>query len=282
MKKSIIIIILIAIAAIGSTQLWAQKEFAHEFSAYASGGLSTFTYNLSLGDKSGGVGCDFGFGYSCTLPFRGENDAIGIYTGFGLGFYNAKAKIDNQSYTSPNEYIDGDGDKFELTSSLHGYKERQRGVYLNIPVMGEYQFEQYYVRTGFKFGLPINKKYITSDAKLVNKAYYPELDSWVTDKEYAGCGAFTKSVDSRLDLGVAVLWALEAGYKLSLKSSLALYLGVYFDYSLNNVAKAGNKSLVDIKVADPAAFTLNSAMTTFTDKAHIMALGVKASITWKK
>jgi hypothetical protein len=301
MKKLIIILV----AAISSLHLSAQA--VHEFSVHTGGGLSTLRYQLSSGDYSGGFGGDFGIGYTY---FSVKERAVktgkvfqehwGIHTGIGLGFYNAKAKLNNVKTVTAN-LDDGDAvfNKFDLHTILSGYNETQKAVFLNIPVMASFQIEQFYVMTGIKFGIPLNGKYNSKDATLTNLAYYPELNGWLPDPnnlekapKFRGLGEFKgKKYDGKIDLGVSTMLSLETGMKWSLNDNLVLYTGMYFDYGLNNVVKGGNKPFINYPLNNPENFTTNSVLSsyidsskssTFTDKVNVMAVGIKLRLALEK
>ena len=120
------------------------------------------------------------------------------------------------------------------------------------------------------------------DYILSNEAYYPEYESWVKDLEWAGCGKFNKDSKGNFDTGVSVMLALEAGYKYRIKSNLILYGGVYLDCGLNNVAKADKSALINYDNRTAKDFTTNSVMTSFAEKAKVMAVGVKVHVAWIK
>jgi len=272
-----------------SMQLSAQAT--HEFSAHAGVGLSSLSYQLSQGKRSGGFGGDFGFGYTY---FINREQAVetgtvsymnwGIHSGIGLGFYNAKAKLNNVK-TLAKGLDDGEPtfSKFDLETTLSGYNETQKTMFLNIPVMGLLQMDQFYAMGGFKFGIPVSDKFKSKDATLKNRANYPDLgkDVWIETQTFRGLGEFNgKNYDGKLDLGVAVMFSLEAGYKWSIDDNLSLYTGVFFDYGLNNVYKEANPKLsfVEYNTANPSDFTMSSR--PFTDKITPIAAGVKLRLSF--
>lgn len=276
-------IIIIIVAAICSQYASAQAQ--HEYSIYAGGGFSPFHYKLKSGDGSGGIGGDFGAGY--TYFFRPIEVIMksgmiyrsqwAVYSGVGVGYYRAKAKIDNYKAISAN-LDDGTGEysKFEMHTKFSGYNETQSTLFLNIPVMAQFHMEQYYAGAGFKVGIPLVGKYKSKDATLTNEAYYHELDNWLKDGDWRGLGEF-KGMNSKgdLDLGFTVMFALEAGMKWRIYSNLSAYTGIYFDYGLNNSLKSSNKSFVNYNAQNADKFTTNSVLNPFTEKARIMAVGVK-------
>ena len=294
--KKLTITIVTLFAAI-SMQLSAQA--VHEFSAHAGVGLSSLSYQLSQGNRSGGFGGDFGVGYTfLQVKERAvETGRVsylnwGIHSGIGVGLYNANAKL-NDVKTVTSNLSDGEDkqngyDIFNLHTTLSGYNETQNTMFLNIPVMGLFQIDQFYAMGGVKVGIPLSGKYKSKDATLKNRAYYPALDNWIDDLKFRGLGTFSgKDNNGDLDLGVAVLLSLEAGYKWSIADNLSLYTGVYFDYGLNNVVKGDKQAFINYDAKNPENFTANSVLsaytddsksTTFINKANIMAVGIKVRV----
>jgi hypothetical protein len=278
--------VLVITATLNITVISAQS--AHEFSIYGGSGLSTLRYQISPGESSGSMGADFGLGYTY---FRGKehvNDTEkvsrekwGIRTGIGLGWYNSNAKLDNEKITTKN-LRDSENDLFDLHTTLSEYKETQKTMFLNIPVMALFQIDRYYVMGGIKAGIPLIGKYKSKDATLTNKAYYHDLDNWAETQEFAGYGRFRNSSDGKLELGISVMLAIEAGMKWRMSNSLWLYTGVYMDYGVNNTSKNSHLPLINYTSENPANFTTNSVLSSFTDKAKIMAVGIKVGLALRK
>ena len=285
MKKFMSIILFSAVSCL---YVWAQEAPVHEFSAYSGFGLSSFRYKLSQGNRSGGFGGDFGVGYTwyrtnvrVTGTGKVFNERWGIFTGLGLGLYNAKAKFSAE--TVEQETRDSESDPILLNSTLSGYKEKQRLTSLNIPVMAQFQIERYYVMTGFKFGIPVGSKYKSKNATLTNKAYYPEYENWLEEPRPQGLGSFQKASDGKLKFGMSVMLTLEGGVNWRLDRHFSLYSGMYFDVGLNNAAKNKKQSFVNYTTsAGKADVSTNSMMAAFTEKANMMAVGVKVRLAYVK
>ena len=297
------IIKIIVILAIFQIQV-ISAQFIHEFSVDAGLGLSTLSYKLSQGSRSGNFGGDFGVGYTffsarerVTGTERIYREQWGIHTGLGISLYNASANLDKmetvaRGLTDGDSYVSEEYTKFDLRTTLNSYRETQKTVYLNIPVMALFQIEQIYAMGGIKFGIPVSGKYSSKNATLTNEGYYPELDNSVDDLEFAGYGTFKgKDFDGSLDPVVAVILALELGYKWRIVDNLSIYTGFYFDYGLNNVIKSDPKSFVNYTNKHPKDFTTNSVLSsytdnkkslTFTDKTKVMAVGIKLRFALEK
>ena len=295
MKK----IIIILIAAMSSVYVSAQS--IHEFSFYGSGGFSTLNYQLSNGEKTGGIGGDFGIGYTFFLANEKVTETgkifhqnWGINTGLGFGFYNAKAKLNNVE-TIAEGLDDGEGNDpynlFDLYTTLSGYNETQKAVYLNIPVMVCFQLEQIYLMCGLKFGVPIGGNYKAKDATLKNVAHYEELGVILESQKFAGYGVFNNDIDGKLKQDLTVMLALESGWNWYINNHFTLYTGVYLDYGLNNVAKDSKKSFINFQKGNPENFTTNSVLSSyqdekqlsvFSEKVKVMAVGIKVRLAYSK
>ena len=282
MKKIVIIIAILVIKS--SMCVWSQS--VHEFSGYLSGGFSPLSYQLSQekftqGDRSGGFGGEVGLGYTYFLSAaEASNMRWGVHSGLGLGFYNAKSNIGNGKTLSKN-LTDNEGDTFEFRSTLSGYSETQNAMFLIIPLMAHAQIaSKFYSKAGIKAGIPVSSTYKTNEAKLTNVAYFDRYNNIIENAKYAGIGAFDlKETEGTLDLAFAVMFALEAGMIFRITDALTLYAGAYFDYGLNNSLKTNtDDTFVAYNPETPSKITTNSILTEYTDKANVMAVGIRVRV----
>ena len=285
MKKQIIILL----ATFVSLSAFAQST--HELSVYAGGGLSTLNYDLSKGDRENGWGGDFGLGY--TFFF---NENWGINTGVGLALYNAKALLNNTTLITPN-LRDDEGDPFDMHSTFGNYEEKQNTMFLNIPLMVQYQTgktHKLYAMGGVKVGIPMSGTYEMNSATITNKGYYTKINNWAETQKFAGFGVFkNQESDGDIDdMKLAFMLSAEAGMKWAVSKVFSLYTGLYFDYGLNDISGTHNKPHIDYNANSPTVFALNSitnsqyaqtqngATQTFTDKIAPMAVGVKLRLSF--
>jgi len=269
--KIAVILTVLTIMSINSTYGVKPGDRPHELSVYGSGGLSSFRYKLSTSDVRNGIGSNFGVGYTYFFDSK-----IGAHIGAGLGMYSKKVNVNDFKVVS-SDLIDNEGDRFNMHSTLFGYDETQKAMFLNIPVMAIY--EQYigkrpvYAMGGFKTGIPLKGKYAATSTRLENASYYPEYDNWATTQKFAGNGVFDgKEFDGDLKLGVSVMLALEAGTKFNLYKDFSLYVGAFFDYGLNSVLKDKHRKFINYSALDPSAFNAN--LFSVPDKTNVIAAGV--------
>jgi len=300
-RQNIRIFGIAAMMAISSMYLPAQV--IHEFSAYGGGGLSTLQYKLTDGNRSGRMGGDFGMGYTfinanwqAVETGTVSSAQWGLHTGIGFGLYNAIANLKDVK-THSSSLKDDEGDDFYLHTTLSKYKEMQNAWYLNIPVMGLYQTtmwnQLFYGMGGLKFGIPLSSKFKVKNTMLENEAEYYKLENSIKEPQFAGYGKFNKSFDGNIGLDFSLIMALEGGVKWRISNNLHIYTGLYFDYGLNNASKGSYKEFVNFPKNNPSDFTTNSALTSysnsnpkelkmFTEKIHLMAVGVKVRIALEK
>jgi len=288
MKQMKKIIIIILITAAGSLQVWSQENI-NEFSIHGGGGISTLIYQLSSGDRNIGLGGDIGLGYSfirsreqITSTGRIYRKNWGFHTGLSIGMYHSKAKLNQQKLVTEDQ-CDYDGDLFDLITSFTKYVETQSVLTLNIPVMAQFHYRQFYVSGGFKMAIPLNTKFSAKDVALTNEAYYYRYKNWAKTQEFAGYGPFrNKDYKGELDFGTSVLLALEGGTKWRLSSKLSLYTGFYFDYGLSNAYKGSPKWFIKYDQYDPEYFSTNSVLSLTADPVRLISAGITMRLALEK
>jgi len=270
--KKIILIIFTAISCIG-----VPAQVSHEVSIHGGGGLSTLYYKLPDGTRLAGGGGEFGIGYTCFF-----NKYIGVHLGADIAFYNAKAKLDGLKVVSSN-LTDNEGDIFDMHTTLSKYSETQKSMFLNIPIMAHIQTKRFYALGGVKMGIPLQCNHNASDVTIDNKGYYPEYNNWITDVEFQGYGTFSNINSSeKLPFKIAASLAFETGIKYNFGKNFALFVGIYFDYGLNNIVKKGDHPFINYNTNAPANFTTNSAIPSLVERINPMALGVKVRFAFIK
>ncbi|MDR0206853.1 MAG: PorT family protein [Bacteroidales bacterium] len=245
----------------------ALAQVSHEISLNVGGGLSTLNYKVSQGKKTPGFGGDVGLGYTCLF-----HKNIGLLLGADIAFYNAKAKYEGTKVVTLN-LLDSEEDRFDMHTTLNKYNETQNAIYVNIPVMLQFQTgvkHKFYALCGVKLGIPVSGKYKVSDATLTNEAYYLEYDNWLKEQEFAGFGTFSNiNSNGKQNYKISANVSIEIGRKWSVRDIFAIYTGLYFDYGLMNICK--EQHFLSYVKSIPATFTTNSAIS----KANLMATGIK-------
>lgn len=282
-------IILLAVAGIFTcTAASSQSKTKHEVSFWGAGGLSTLKYDTEAGSNKNGFGGAVGVGYNYLLT-----DRWSLGTGAELSFYNAKTEIG--SLSDSYKANDGEAD-FEFRTAISNYEEKQNTMFINIPVVVQYQLpvmseNKFYVSGGFKFGIPASKKFKVVNADLKNVGYYAHLENPIDGPRFMGFGSFNqKDIKDDLDLKVAYMLSFETGMKWNLSESLSLYTGAYFDYGLNDISKNNDKRLIGYNKENPEEFIHNSTLssqytadgetTVLVDKIKPVAIGIKVRLAF--
>ena len=249
MKKILVYIIILTIFPIlGYSQ--------HEISIFGGGGISGLHYSATVGHPKSGFGGQFGLGYRFFFsPELGAGVNIGI-SQYKTDFH---AENINLSYGA----TDMEGAIFDFRSSVNGYEENQNVTFLQIPVVLQYQLRNYYVAGGFKAGIPLSGKYGSTVYALKNSGYYFEDNYEYTTQKFMGFGTFN-GIDSKGDLEFKTAFSItfESGLKLKF-DKLFLYVGVYFDYGLNNTIDKTTLQFVEYNKANPDVFVLNRNSALF-------------------
>ena len=297
MKK----IILIIAMGILMVSVYAQKQQnRHEISIWGGGGISTFMYDLSLGDRTNGFGAIGGLGYNYFLNY---NWSIGLGAEFSL--LNAKMTLPSYSDTYDAPYGVSNGDIYRFVFSGQSLEQSQGGYYINIPLQVKYQFDVFknsdhklYAAVGPKIGIPLKTFYSTKGDVRIIGLDLDTRDSYGTEDngdffKTRGFGLFNyNEKDKDLDFDLNIIAAAEVGMKWCFNNSWALYTGVFFDYGLNDLRKDKAQQLFEYQpFSNPVQYASNSALssqyvnakgakTNFTDKVNTMALGIKLQLAF--
>lgn len=295
MKKISKIAICFSLTLLSFGQIMAQEQAKHELSVSGGLGLSSLKYDVSKGDHNQKLGGLLGIGYSYFFDER-----FSLNTGLEITLYNAEAKLN--SFTDTYRATDTEGD-FLFNTSVSDYKEKQRSVYMNIPIMVQYQHpvleeHKFYVAAGGKIGIPLSGSYKTSGANFETTGTYDKLGegSIISDLSGLGFYEFTgKKVNEDLDYLVSFMLSLETGMKWVLSPSMSLYTGVYFDYGLNDIRKGNNNQKFlayqspdygvkaeDFKLSSilQSRYTENDINRSMAGKVMPVALGLKAKLAF--
>jgi len=284
-KSKIRLLIVFVILMMNKTFVMGQYQYLYrEYSVNASCNMSGLSYQLSSNSLSSGLGIDIGGGYSFFFSKQ-----MAFHFGGSLRKYNARANLNNEQIVALG-LIDSEGDVFNLHTTLLGYRETQKILILNVPLMILYHKNStratlsddgLYLMGGVKLGLPVMRKYQTTNFTLTNEGFYPKMGDWARTQEFAGYGTFNNySSNGDFNLGISVMLAFEAGKTWRLNKNVSIYAGGFLDISLNNVVR-NQMPFVNYTNSHPVVFTTNSAMMV-SDKVRMVSTGVKAHLAFEK
>ena len=249
-----------------------QAQLRHQFSAYAGGGRSTPDYETSTGVASSGFGGMLGAGY--TLFF---SNRWGVTTGLEAALFNGKYDLLAFSDSYPSH--DGE-ENFEFNYALTSYRETQRAVLLNIPIMLRFEHGRFYAAVGAKAGIRLHAAYRNNTDELKAWGYYSQYDLTLYDPASAGFGTFNNlRNEGNVALKTAFFASAEAGVKWG-----RLYAGLYLDYGLNDLNdlnKAPELRFIPYELPEPAAYKPQSVLAATADRLGLMAVGIKIGFVIK-
>ena len=284
------IIFLITILAFG-TLLFAQSDDfdfgagTHEFSVGAGFGHASlrepntpFAFNI-------GVGLNFGYAFNI-------NENFAIVTGLDFNLYGSDLTLAEffdtalieKSFFQPPPLPGFDDSSFNFFVHAQGIHEKQRVVYLYLPIMARYKFpvgynNALYVKGGAKIGIPIVRSYsgsvdsiTTSGIGTIDQQPYDTLLLW-------GFGTFQPNrLDGKLDLKPSVVLSFELGYVHTLGNGKPLYIGAHINYGITNILGSPNTAPIvyapeNINPPRPAPPRLSSFTSRF-DSMNTMSFGI--------
>jgi hypothetical protein len=307
-KNGILSVTLIAIL-FATTAIQVSAKTPYEFSVHAGGGYSFFKHGQLPNStySTGSVGVDYdpplrglyavngasssGSAGELGIGFTGfVNPYVGLHVGLGISLHNVNVKVDSLK-TLTTGRIDDQNLENDLYTKLTDYKEKHQTFSLSIPFMLQFQtienasswrsrpdFQHgFYAKAGFKLNILLSNTYESEVATLYNAAYFPDLDNWADTQTFAGLGSF-KGKNAKGDFGfVQAMFACEMGMKWRVGNDMFVYTGAYLDYGLNNPSKNNRQPTSNYLYQDDLR---DLALLEYSEKAHLMAIGVKISLAF--
>jgi hypothetical protein len=266
MKKFTFIAILLLVASLGFSQrrmTFKQGETAYtkihtEFQLVSSEGGAWFQYKLQ-NSNSWGFGGNVGLNVNILF-----NEYVGLLFGADVGCFNTRVNAKNVEIHNENWYdyqTNSDNpdlvedSRYNLTSVLYDYKERQSTLMVGIPVAlhlqtKTYDIARFYAQIGFKVGIPFYSHYYVKNGNMDNYAYYPNLDNTVyysgdLKNHFTGFGRQTDiNIKENTAFNISLMTTIEFGSKFVLNISWAFYLGLFVEYGINDVRKVDKYDFV--------------------------------------
>jgi len=234
MKKIIIITALL----LGSTALFSQER-GHFLSVGGTLGSSGLRYDIPQGSVRNGLGFGGQLGYSF---FFHEN--VGVGTGIGISRYETNVRINGDTIIFPG-LLNTHGDEHYRIAILRNWRENQRNLFLEIPLLlqfqtkfGRYQTWGMYANLGVKMQIPFSGRYRVTGGSIENQGIHLQ---WGEDKppfanlpgRFETDHNFRPSGDVSLRTGVAATAGL--GILIELSRAWDLMIGAHFDYGLRDI-----------------------------------------------
>jgi len=267
-----------ALAVIFSGMVTCYSQDRHEVAVSAGGIFSNLDYDIKQGKLDNSHGFNVGLRYSYYLT-----PSLSVGLGAEYQYFSTTATF--ESLTDSYVTTDSEGESFEFRYTAKNVEEKQQVGYFNIPLTLQYEIGDspaFYTAIGAKIGFALNQTFETSIEELSTSGYYPQYDAELLDPRFAGFGNFSSlSADKQdLDLDMSYAATFEAGIKQITDGNTPIYIGVFFDYGLNNILKKGEKQeLVEYPDSVPVSFKYNSIINSAdTNEVKLLAYGLKVRV----
>jgi len=283
---NILMKLIIILFTLSNLHVSAQRT-ALELSVYGGGGISFFICNPMLPNAfSIGYHGDLGVGLTVFA-----SPQIGFHVGAGFGLNNTKLRVDNLKNLTSG-LIDANAYPFDLHTTLIGYNEIHKTVFVSFPVMFQFQAKEkkqawdwtksqkkrFYLKAGGKALLLLDHKYEVGVNKLNNLAYYPEFDNWAGTQTFAGLGDFDgNSNNGKLGLSIVAMATVEAGIKWRIGEKVYLYSGAYFDVGLMDPTKISRSPIRNYTYAEHLQYL---TLLQVADRVNLMGVGVRVRLAF--
>ena len=253
-----------------------------ELSVYLGGGMSSLNYSHDAGSLSFGTGGLFGIGFTWFITGR-----WGLLTGVEASLYRSKYVAD-AAYANEIPAMSGTlgalGADFIFSYEYQNFSEKQSALFLQIPVMAQFQTGRFFASAGIKIGIPTGSAYHVNAANLTTSGNFPAENQIYDSLPDRGLGDIGKiSYQGKNDLNINYAAAFETGGQWLLGRRTNLYAGVWLDYGLNNISKTGavgiKKSVVEYDHTIQNGLKYNSIIDT-SEKANVFSAGVKLKLTY--
>lgn len=255
----------------------AQGKLPHEQNEVAlriGGGVSgPFGTLPSSYDKGMRPSMDIGVRYDYYFRKKWSAGVEVNYVKYGMEF-----TIDNPS----GSLRENNGAMDKVSYEAVGYNELWNMSQVSIPITVQYLTSgvtSFYVRTGISYGLTMNSK---ADLQWKGLETKVEYIPGVQVNNRIG----NTSRKHEIDLEKRLAWVGEMGVKHELAYNRDIYVGVYFDYGLNNMAKnvAGTKGrLLTLNQSAENSLEMNSMLESSGTKLSVKTytIGMKVAYGFK-
>lgn len=252
----------------------AEEKKQHELSVYGKGALHSLNYRLTGDAKQNSR-----YGAGLVVRYaRYLTSNWSVSAGLEYQLYRSEAVLYgfNGSYAA----VDAEGDAFEFRSSAGTYREWQWVNMVNIPLQVQYE-ALFYGSAGFQMGIPFLSKYKATASGLNTSAYYQQWDATLEAPRFMGFGSWGTVQSGKQELGLRNSYSvlLEVGLKQRVTEKRALYIGLYAELGLNNLAKKDipASGLIGYDTDNPEGFRFSPVFYAApTSGGEAYASGVKA------
>ena len=202
-----------------------------------TGGASAFNYKANLGDYRVMAGTSAAIKYQYNIDW---NWSVGI--GGELKLYQSSLRFDSYSdsyQTEANSLVSGNADVMTFSYAYKNLEERQRALYVNVPIYAQYKFDSgFYIRAGAKFGVPVKARSEIYFEELTTKGYFPLENITYSNLPQHGFGTYYNTeVDKKYKMEFNTSLCAELGWTWEWSEQYVLYLGLHGEYGFGPLYK---------------------------------------------
>ncbi len=262
-------IIFLIFFAVVSPLVYSQDHYLH-----ITGGIGQhhLPYQLSDGAYQGGLGYNFNLGYSYFFSSH-----WGITTGIGIQSARSSARL---NYLSGIPAVDADGDNYEFRTMFSGWKERQRAMFVDIPLglqfMQRFKKFDLLISSGPKISLPLNPTYKVTSGNIITTGYYQQWNVELYDLPQHGFTATESRPSGNMKLKTTWSVFFDVGAKYRVTDIFGIYLGAYYNHGLNNLINPQDQPVYTAEGNYNGILNSNQ-----TNKVNLAAVGLKVGLSWK-
>ncbi|EAP87379.1 hypothetical protein CA2559_01450 [Croceibacter atlanticus HTCC2559] len=267
--------ILVLVISLNFCYSASSQEIKGEIIGSVSGVFSTLDYSLNGASLRNGKGGQVGVHYGYHLS---ENYSLQL----GLEFQSVSSSSRYEVIRGSYNATDSEGEDFEFRYRGTNFQEQQKAQFVSIPLVVQYEtsgVSRFYIAVGGKVALPIDTYYETDIKTLNTSGFYRQYNVELFDPEFAGFGTYRNINvnDQDLELKTAFSATLELGIKQMLSSNNSIYIGLFFDYGINDLYDGEEfEDLVNYSNDIPSEFTYNTILgTSNASEVKLNAYGVK-------
>jgi len=241
MKK--ILFILVIFLAIGTT--FAQEKGLH-LTLGGTLGWTNFAYKLDGGNYERKAG---GSGYLGAQYFFNSHWGISLAAEFTV--YNTRSLYTDTKLFEFKGEVDDEGDNYDLKIRLINWKEEQKTNFMEIPLMGVYQYKfgkkerhGFYMGLGFKVQIPLSTYFKRVEGEVKVSGYYPLWKLYLGEEgfsvelpQHAYGTNENRQWNGKDNLRTGLALTGKFGFLLGLSPRVDLMLGISTDYGLSDMSK---------------------------------------------
>lgn len=212
------------------------------------GGMSTMSVSSDFGDFKKRLSPGFGLEYM--YFFHSKWGAT-----IGMDMIWASTEFEsNGKFTDSNSYTDFEGDKLTMHYSVDKIDEKLTTMMIEIPIMASYDYKDWLLSAGFKFGFPFKLKY---EQKLTGVNITGEWPFSDVIKNAAAIGAGQwNQVNSKgkfSDLQTYIMLTGNFGRKFRINDMFDFGASVFIDYALNSTKVRGENEVDNLQSSENEA-----------------------------